>query len=288
MRNDRLGRPPSPKEPARSPLSNLRILATQLLRFTWIQLQCCLFPALIFLGLAASKLIPAELAAPLGRYDLLLIYVVIIQIAFIVFRLETARELGVICAFHLIGLCLEIFKVQVGSWSYPDPGLIRLAGVPIFSGFMYASVGSYICQAFRRFDLHINHFNWAAVSVLAIAAYANFFTHHWIPDLRWWIAAGFIVALWRSRIWFTVGRSRYQMPLAVAFTLIGFFLWVAENAATFLGAWAYPNQNSGWEMVHLGKFGSWALLISLSFVLVAAVKAQEGRLYGSGPASVTD
>ncbi|XCB29782.1 hypothetical protein RQN30_11575 [Arcanobacterium hippocoleae] len=33
-------------------------------------------------------------------------------------------------------------------------------------------------------------------------------------------------------------------------------------------------------MVHLGKFGSWALLISLSFVLAASVKAHEGKLYG--------
>ena len=34
--------------------------------------------------------------------------------------------------------------------------------------------------------------------------------------------------------------------------------------------------------MHAGKFGSWALLISLSFVLVAAVKAKEGTLYGRG------
>lgn len=39
--------------------------------------------------------------------------------------------------------------------------------------------------------------------------------------------------------------------------------------------------------MHVGKFGSWALLITLSFVLVAAVKAKEGVLYGAGAPRVT-
>ena len=92
---------------------------------------------------------------PVARYDALLIYVIVVQVAFVVLRLETWRELCVICAFHLIGLALEVFKVHAGSWSYPDAGAVRIAGVPVFSGFMYASVGSYICQAFRRFDLRV-------------------------------------------------------------------------------------------------------------------------------------
>lgn len=224
---------------------------------------------------------------PLARYDALLIYVVIVQIAFVAFRLETWRELAVICAFHVIGLALEIFKVHVGSWVYPDAGVVRLGGVPVFSGFVYASVGSYICQAFRRFDLYVDGFRRWPVSVLAVAAYANFYTHHVIPDLRWFIAAGFVVVLWPSTIRFTVGGDRYRMPTALAFVLIGFFLWLAENAGTLLNAWRYPNQEGGWHMVHVGKLGSWALLISLSFVLVAAVKASEGVHYGDGPARVT-
>ena len=39
--------------------------------------------------------------------------------------------------------------------------------------------------------------------------------------------------------------------------------------------------------MHIGKFGSWALLITLSFVLVAAVKAKEGVLYGDRDPRVT-
>jgi hypothetical protein len=89
-----------------------------------------------------------------------------------------------------------------------------------------------------------------------------------------------VLVLWRSRVCYTVGRQRYAMPLSLSFVLIGFFLWVAENAATLLGAWRYPDQEQVWQMVHVGKWGSWALLVSLSFVLVAAVKMQEGRFYG--------
>ena len=70
------------------------------------------------------------------------------------------------------------------------------------------------------------------------------------------------------------------MPLSLSFVLIGFFLWVAENGATWLGAWQYPDQAAFWQLVHVGKWGSWALLVSLSFVLVAAVKRWEGTFYG--------
>lgn len=34
-----------------------------------------------------------------------------------------------------------------------------------------------------------------------------------------------------------------------------------------------------WQVVHAAKLGAWALLISMSFVLVASVKSLEGRLY---------
>ena len=224
---------------------------------------------------------------PLARYDALLIYVMAVQVAFVVLRLETWRELGVICAFHLIGLALEVFKVHAGSWSYPDAGVVRLGGVPVFSGFMYASVGSYICQAFRRFDLRVDGFRWWTVSLLSVAAYANFYTHHVVADLRWLIAVGFVAALWGSTVHFTVGGDRYRMPTAESFVLIGGALWLAENLATLLGAWRYPDQHDRWHLVHVGKLGSWALLVTLSFVLVAAVKAREGTLYGDAAPRVT-
>src|SRR5699024_7055898 len=115
-------------------------------------------------------------------------------------------------------------------------------------------------------------------AVLAVAAYVNFFPHRLIWDLRWVIAAGFVVTLWGCTVGFTVGRRRYRMPLAVSFVLIGFFLWLAENAGTLLGAWQYPNQVQSWGMWHAGKWGSSALLVSLSFMLVAVLKTRDGSV----------
>lgn len=246
----------------------------QLLRFAWLEVQCCLFPLAILAGLALSAVLPL----PVARYDALLVYAVGVTVVFYLLGLETRRELVIIAVFHLVGLALEIFKVQVGSWSYPDEGLLRLGGVPLYSGFMYAAVASYICQAFRRMRLRVIGLRPVWTAVLAVAAYVNFFSHHVLPDLRWWIAAGFILALWGCAVAFTVGERRYRMPLSVSFVLIGFFLWVAENAGTFLGAWSYPNQAEIWEMVHTGKWGSWALLVSLSFMLVALLKTRDGSV----------
>ena len=246
----------------------------QLFRFAWLEVQCCLFPLAIFAGLALSAVLPL----PIARYDALLLYAVGVTVVFFLLGLETRRELAIIAVFHLVGLALEIFKVHVGSWSYPDEGLLRLGGVPLYSGFMYAAVASYICQAFRRMRLRVDGLRPVWTAVLAVAAYVNFFSHHVLPDLRWWIAAGFVLALWGCTVTFTVGERRYRMPLAVSFVLIGFFLWVAENAGTLLGAWSYPNQAEIWEMVHTGKWGSWALLVSLSFMLVALLKTRDGSV----------
>lgn len=248
-----------------------RHAAAQLWRFGMIQLQCCGFAIAVIAGLAGSTLLRGYWDAPILRYDALLLYLVVVQALFLLTRLETPGELMVICVFHLAGLSLEWFKVAVGSWHYPEPGVATLGGVPLYAGFMYAAVGSYICQAFRRFDLKISNYRLGLVGVLAALAYVNFFTHHVIVDLRYAIMAGFLLACARMRIWFTVGACRYWMPLPLSFVLIGFFLWVAENLATYFGAWEYPEQAAGWQLVHPGKFGSWVLLVSLSFVLVTAL-----------------
>jgi uncharacterized membrane protein YoaT (DUF817 family) len=193
---------------------------------------------------------------------------------------ESGREVAVICAFHLLGVTMELFKVHAGSWVYPEDAVTKVAGVPLYAGFMYAAVGSYIVQAWRRFDLRVTGYRPVPLTILAVAAYLNFFTHHWIWDLRWLIAAAFLIEMRRSLVHFTVGPHRLRIPLATAFVAIGFALWIAENAGTFLGAWQYPNQTDIWEAVHVGKFGSWSLLVTLSFVLIAVVKQFEGTLYG--------
>ncbi|MBB5983476.1 DUF817 domain-containing protein [Kribbella solani] len=256
----------------------------QLLRFGWLEVVSCLFPAFLFAGLAVSKYVDL----PIARYDALLLYCLVLTLLFWLVRLETWREVAVIFGFHLVGLGLELFKVHVGSWQYPGDAVTKFAGVPLFAGFMYAAVGSYLCQAWRRFDLRVSGYRPLQTTVFAVLIYLNFFTHHWLPDLRIPIAIGLLVVLRRAWVFFTVGVRRYRMPLAVSFALIGFFLWIAENAGTFLDAWNYPDQVSVWRIVHPEKFGAWSLLVSMSFVLVASVKSLEGRLYHRGTAATVE
>jgi len=75
-------------------------------------------------------------------------------------------------------------------------------------------------------------------------------------------------------------------PTGLSFGLIGFFLWVAENVATYFGAWQYPHQLKVWRVVAPAKATSWAMLIIVAFVLVAAWRARRGQLSTIGvPAS---
>ena len=254
----------------------------QLLRFGWVEAQCCLLAVLFFLGLAVVRVVPL----PLDAADALLIWSLGVTLVLWLVRWETGREVAVIAGFHLVGLALELFKVRQGSWSYPDTGHASIGGVPLYSGFMYAAVGSYVCQAWRRFDLRITGYRPRATAAVAALIYLNFFTSHLVADVRGPLALLLLIATRRTRVHFTVGRRRYAMPLALSFGLIGFFLWVAENAATWLRAWQYPSQESVWTVVHAAKLGSWSLLVVVSIVLVTAIKAREGRLYGV-PADLT-
>jgi uncharacterized membrane protein YoaT (DUF817 family) len=250
-----------------------------LVRFGWAQSLSCVFAAGVFAGLVVTRVV----SLPLARYDFLLIWCVALTLGFWAIGLESWREVLVIVAFHLLGLTLELFKVHIGSWSYPGDAVTKVGGVPLFSGFMYAAVGSYICQAWRRLELRLSGYRPWPVTVVAVVIYANFFTNHWTVDLRVPLALAGVLVLRRTTVHFTVGSGRYRLPLSVAFLLIGLFLWLAENGATFLDAWRYRDQLEAWVPVHPAKIGSWALLVTMSFVLVATVKATEGRLYHVGP-----
>ncbi|MCG7346297.1 DUF817 domain-containing protein [Sporosarcina sp. ACRSL] len=242
----------------------------QLVRFGWEQALSCLFPVVIFASLAITKFVPLPF---LARYDWLFIICLLMQWWMVHSGLETRDELKVITVFHLIGLALEIFKVHMGSWAYPEEGVFKVFGVPLFSGFMYASVASYLCQAWRRLNVGLVQWPpfWAVVP-LGAAIYLNFFTHHYWIDVRWWLAILVVIVFWRSWVTYSVNETRYRMPLVFSFVLIGFFIWIAENIATFFDAWQYPNQKAAWSLVHFGKISSWLLLVIVSFLIVATLK----------------
>lgn len=248
----------------------------KLIHFGYRQALCCIFPAAIFITLALSK----QLSIPwLPRYDFILIVCLLIQVFMVLFKLESLDELKVISLFHIIGLCLELYKVKMGSWAYPEFAYAKFSGVPLYSGFMYAGVASYICQAWKRFDLRFvswpkNKLSYPLITLI----YLNFFTHHYLPDFRWLITLLLFIVFFRSSVTFkvnTIGIGKvnvYRMPILLSFVLIGFFIWIAENISTFFGAWQYPNQKHGWHMVHLSKISSWFLLVIISIVIVANLK----------------
>ena len=113
----------------------------EFLLFGFKQAWACLFGGLLLAALLAThRWYPAD--AALARYDALVIIAIAIQLAMLAFRLETLAEARVIIAFHFVGTVMELFKTRMGSWSYPEPSLLRIGDVPLFSGFMYAAVGS--------------------------------------------------------------------------------------------------------------------------------------------------
>lgn len=238
--------------------------------FGLLEARSCIFPAVIFLTLAASKLIHIP---GLPRYDFILIVCILAQALMLAFKWETWDEFKVICMFHIIGLLLELYKVHMGSWSYPEDGWSKVAGVPLYSGFMYASVASYICQSWRHMNLRITGWPRAYWTVgISVLIYLNFFTHHYLWDIRWWLTLLLAVIFFRTYVYFDVAGKTFRMPLVLSFVLIGFFIWVAENISTFFGAWQYPDQHHAWRLVHIGKISSWFLLVVISIIIVAQLK----------------
>lgn len=260
-------------------LSGARRALTEFLWFGIKEVRACLFAGLFFLAVFS---VPRAGILGIPRYDLLLIIALAIQAWMVLAKLETWDELKAITLFHVIGFALEVFKTSdaIGSWSYPDFAYTKLFGVPLFSGFMYAAVGSYIIQSWRLFDIRIRHHPpyWMA-ALVALAIYANFFTHHFIPDLRWYLAALALGLYARTTVVFRPLDRDRTMPLLLAFLLIGFFIWLAENISTFFGIWRYPNQVGAWAAVHVGKWSSWSLLVVMTFTIVANLKHIKERVH---------
>ncbi|MFB9373113.1 DUF817 domain-containing protein [Algimonas porphyrae] len=235
------------------------------------QAWACLFGGLMLVLLLATFLFYPD-AAALYRYDFITLCAVAIQAAMLAMKLEIWEEVQVILVFHVVGTVMELFKTQVGSWVYPEPPLLRIMDVPLFTGFMYGCFGSYIARVWRIFDFRFTRFPplWAQL-ILAMAVYVNFFTHHYVVDIRYGLFAVAALLYGPCLIHFRTDQTHRSMPLLLGLILVALFIWLAENIATFARAWTYPGQEAGWEMVSLSKFGSWFLLMIISFVLVGTV-----------------
>jgi uncharacterized membrane protein YoaT (DUF817 family) len=245
------------------------LIVYEFVRFGIKQAWACLFGALMLALLIGTHFLYPR-GAWLPRYDFLVLAAVAIQAAMLAFKLETWEEAKVIFLFHAVGTGMEIFKTAVGSWIYPEPSLLRLGGVPLFTGFMYAAIGSYVARCWRLFDFRFTrHPPLWALLLLAAGIYANFFAHHYLPDIR--LALFALTGLLFGRCWvhFKVWRVHRRMPLLLGFMLVALFIWLAENIGTFTAAWMYPHQRLGWSLVSAGKLGAWFLLMIISYTLVA-------------------
>lgn len=243
---------------------------TELIMFCLKMIWAGLFGGALLLGMIVTNRI-WQSDWPLARYDALLIYALALQALFLSLRMESWREARVILLFHLTGTVMEIFKVNAGSWAYPGDGLIKLANVPLYSGFMYASVGSFMARAIRLFDMRFTPYPpfWSTM-VLACAIYVNFFAHHFLPDIRLALFAATVLLFLKTRIYYRIGTNWYWMPLPLAAFLSSIFLWLAENIGTATKVWLYHGQSVN-DWVSLAKMGSWYLLLYVSFTTVTVV-----------------
>lgn len=239
--------------------------------FVLKQAWACVFGALLLAVIVAARLWYPDDAA-LARNDALTIAAILIQIGMLVFRLESGRELWVIVLFHITGTAMELFKTDVGSWAYEAEGVLRIGAVPLFSGFMYAAVGSYMVRVYRLHDLRFTRYPrvWMT-TVVAAAIYLNFFAHHFMVDLRWLLLALVLVLWGRTVMYFRVWQTTLKVPVLVVFAGVALFIWLAENIGTWGGAWLYPHQAGGWELVSPQKLIAWFLLMIISVVMVTWV-----------------
>jgi hypothetical protein len=129
--------------------------AYEFLLFGLKEAWACLFGGTMLALLVGTHLFwPAHF--PLARYDFLVLAALGVQAGLLALKLERWEEARVIFVFHVVGTIMELFKTAKGSWIYPEPSLLRIGGVPLFSGFMYACIGSYIARATRILDLRIS------------------------------------------------------------------------------------------------------------------------------------
>lgn len=243
----------------------------EFVRFGVKQAWACLFGGIVvFLLIATWLFYPRDASLP--RYDSLFLSMVAVQAVLILTRLEKLDEAKVILIYHVVGTIMEIFKTSIGSWIYPEPSFFRIGGVPLFTGFMYACIGSYLCRAWRLFGFLFTHHppQWGLI-VLSLAIYVNFFAHHYVVDLRLVLFAAAAILFGRTTVYFKVWRVYRAMPLLLGLVLVSLFIWFSENIGTFTRTWLYPSQLQGWSLVSFAKLGSWFLLLIISYTLVTLV-----------------
>lgn len=282
-----------PREPDEN-LKGLKRFCVEFLFFGLKMGRACLFAFLIF---GAMFIVPKAGIGGVPRFDVLLFFSLLIQIGMVALKLETWDEVKVVALFYILGFLLETFKTSPeiqafllpegaphirASWVYTDFAYTKIGNVPLFAGFMYSAVASFIVQVWQLLDFKVHNMPpyWLA-DTSSILIYLHFFTRHAFKDLRWWLVA-FVLCLYaRSYVVFKPYDRARRIPLIMAFVIMGLFIWLAENIATFAGIWQYPYQLNGWTMVSLTKISSWSLLLIIAVTIVTHLKSIKTSVFVS-------
>ena len=239
--------------------------------------------ASIFGGFLLTMMIATSFWYPLEsihRYDFIFLSAIFFQVFLLVFKFETIRESVVIIVFHLVATIMELFKTSdsISSWIYPEEYFFGIGNVPLFTGFMYSAVGSYIARIWRIFEFEYSYYpSKLATILLVFLIYANFFTHHYIWDIRWVLLGATVFLFYKTDIYYKIIKTHRKMPILLGWLLVALVIWFAENVATYANIWIYPNQSTEWHMVPIAKLSSWFLLMLLSFVLVSIINKTQIR-----------
>lgn len=251
---------------------NISTFITELWFFGTKQANASIFGAfLLLIMMVTSVWYPLE---ALHRYDFIFLSAIAFQLFLLAFKFETVRESVVIVVFHIVATLMELFKTSdsIGSWFYPEEYFFGIGNVPLFTGFMYSAVGSYIARVWRIFEFEYSNYpSKLATILLVVLIYVNFFTHHYVWDIRWFLLAVTLFLFYNTTIYYRIIKTHRQMPILLGWLLVALFIWFAENIATFANIWIYPNQTAEWQMVSIAKLSSWYLLMLLSFVLVSLI-----------------
>ncbi|MCP4645341.1 MAG: DUF817 domain-containing protein [bacterium] len=222
------------------------------------------------------------------RCDFLLFYALCIQAAMLLFKLESWREALVILLFHVLAMGMEYFKTSeaIHSWQYPEPFVMGVGNVPLFVGFMYGAVASYLVRARKLLRVRLLRYpRRLPAFLLAALIYVNFFTHHFVPDFRVLLLVGSVVLFGRCKVSVTICQRCLTIPLILVWLVVAGQIWIGENVGTYAGVWLYPFQTDGWRMVPLEKLTAWYLLMIVSFVLVGLAPERDEETADSSEAA---
>jgi len=235
-------------------------------KFVLILARACLFAGLFFACVIFGRYVTTF---GLHFADYMFVCVLLTQCILLVTKVESPKELAIIMIYHVIWFAMEAFKVWVWSREYQDTWFFTALNVPLFSGFMYSAVGSFLFQWYKLLRLRFSHFpSFVHIIPIAILIYINFFTHHYLPDIRYILIVAICLVARRTVAHIIINKKHFSMPVLLWLFFCWFFLRVAENIATYLQVRVYPNQLWGRALVSFHKIIAWFLLFIVSTVIV--------------------